>query len=553
MKKILVVDDIVTNRVLLKQTLVALDDYEIIEAVNGVEAVARFEEENPDLILMDIMMPDMDGCQAATLIKEKTGDDYVPIIYITALSSDDSLSTALASGGDDFISKPFIVEVLASKINAHLRIRELNQQLNIKNELLNRLNYNLMNEQDLIKHFFESAIQQSYLDENLIRYHMSSMSAFNGDLLLAERAPHGGFYIVMGDFTGHGLTAAMGTLPVAMIFFKMVAESCAVADIAREINLQLYKLMPVSMFFVATILELNAHGDLMTIWMGGMPESYCLSKAGELKNVIHSQHMPLGVLDEDEFDSSTQTFNIAAEDKVYLYSDGIIEARNSNNELFGNERLKDILVNGGDKRFDEVLIKLNNFTGEKNQNDDITLVELNCHAIPVAESIEEKILDEKALPWNISVSLSADDMCTPDPVKKLSSILSAMPYVSRHKGVLHVILKEIYSNSLEHGILNLESVDKSDEERFVEYYKKRDDALIKLEHASINFNFSFIVENDTHYLEIQVQDSGNGFQNGNVLNTDEMLYGRGLSMINSFSEKVSFTDAGKTLSVLYKL
>lgn len=74
MKKILVVDDISTNRVILRQTLAALGDYEVVEAVDGREAIEQFEKEKPDLILMDIMMPDIDGCQAASAIKEKMGE-----------------------------------------------------------------------------------------------------------------------------------------------------------------------------------------------------------------------------------------------------------------------------------------------------------------------------------------------------------------------------------------------------------------------------------------------------------------------------------------------
>jgi len=553
MKKILVVDDISTNRIILNQTLSALGDYAVVEAVNGREAIEQFEKEKPDLILMDIMMPDMDGCQATTVIKEKMGEDYTPIIFITALSSDDSLVTALASGGDDFITKPFNVDVLESKINAHLRIRELSQQLNLKNKLLSRFNLRLMAEQELIEHFFESAIQQSFLDEKLIRYHMSSMSTFNGDLLLAERAPDGGLYLVMGDFTGHGLTAAMGTLPVAMIFFKMVSERYAVGDIAREINVQLNKLMPSGMFFVASVIEINARGNIMSVWMGGMPESYLLGNNGKFKKEIHSQHMPLGILSDNEFDSSIQVFDVEHGDKVYLYSDGVVEAKNAKGELFGNERLKNTLIKEKNDRFDNVLKTLNEFTGDNNQNDDITLVELNCKEIPVLEVPEENIPNDNALPWNISVSLSESDMRKPDPVNKLSTILSSMPYISRHKGVLHVLLSEIYANSLEHSILNIKSVTKTDEEHFNEYYKKRHAALLKLEKASINFNFSFYVEKHNYYLEIQVRDSGAGFKNKVHESDDTQLHGRGLAIINNFSEKVSFSEDGKVLNILYKL
>lgn len=553
MEKILVVDDIVTNRALLRQTLVALNNYEVIEAVNGKEAIEQFEKEKPDLILMDIMMPDVDGCEAATAIKQNMGDDYTPIIFVTALSSEDSLATALASGGDDFISKPFNVDVLESKINAHLRIRELNQQLNIKNNLLLRLNHHLMNEQELIEHFFESAIKQSFLDKDIVKYHMSSMSAFNGDLLLAERAPQGGLYLIMGDFSGHGLTAAMGTLPVAMIFFKMVAESASVGDIAAEINSQLYKLMPPSMFLASTILELNARGDIMTVWMGGVPESYWLNKNGELKDNIHAQHMPLGILNDGEFDCSTQVFNVEIEDKIYLYSDGITEAKNNKGKMFGDERLKNILVESGDNRFDEVINNLKDFSGEDNQNDDITLVELNCSAVPALKKDNEEIVNTKALDWNLSISFSANDMRATDPVNKLCTVLNAMPYVSRHKGVLHILISEIYANSLEHSILKINSMKKIDEDHFAEYYKIRSEKLLNLQDALITFSFKFFVKGENQYLEIQVSDSGEGYHGKNSKSTEEMLHGRGLSIINSFCENISFSKDGKTLELLYKL
>ena len=228
MNKILIVDDIDTNRTLLRQTLAALKGYDVIEASSGPEAINQFEAENPDLILMDINMPEMDGREATTTIKAQTGDNYTPIIFLTALSAETSLAGALASGGDDFISKPFDVQVLESKIKAHLRIRELNQQLNNKNRQLTLHNDYLTHEHELVEYYFESAIRKSYLDRRYIQYHMSSMSTFNGDLLLVDRSFKGGLYMVIGDFTGHGLSAAMGTLPVAMIFFKM-------ANIRKEV------------------------------------------------------------------------------------------------------------------------------------------------------------------------------------------------------------------------------------------------------------------------------------------------------------------------------
>lgn len=552
MRKILIVDDIEVNRKLLRQTLLTIDEYIIIEASGGNEAVEQYRNEKPDLILMDVMMPGIDGCQATAMIKEDMGSDYTPVIFVTALNEATSLVDALEAGGDDYISKPFNIDVLTSKVKASLRVRELTQQITKQNQQLSRLNQHLKDEHELIDYFFESAIQQSFLDEKIIRYHMSSLSTFNGDILFVERGPEGGLYLIIGDFSGHGLTAAMGTLPVAMIFFKMVSTSAAVSDIAREINRQLYKLMPSRMFFAATLIELSAQGNILSVWMGGMPEIYCLSSKGQLKEIIHSQHMPLGILNDEEFDAATQIISIEENDKIYLYSDGVIEATNDKDELFGDERLSRILTSAESNCFDRILNELQQFTGSTNQDDDITLVELSCCELPAVEP-PEPVTDAGLLPWNISVSLSADDMRSLDPVGKVSEIVNSMPAMARHKGILHILLSEMYSNALDHSILGLESQTKSDEDNFLDYYVYRDEKLLNLQGAQIDFEFRFVPAINNNRLYIKITDNGKGFQGKEPVSSDEVLHGRGLSIIENFCDEVVFNDDGKSLDVSYRL
>ena len=552
MIKILIADDIPTNRILLRQTLNTLGEYEVVEAVDGQDAIDMFSKEKPDLILMDVMMPGVDGYEATAAIKNSMGNDYVPIIFLTALSSEESLSNALESGGDDFISKPFNINILESKIHAHLRIRELTQQLNKNNTLLSDANRNLVYEQNLIEHFFESAINQNFLDEEIIKYHMSSLSSFNGDIFLSEQGPDGSLYAIVGDFTGHGLTAAMGTLPAAMVFFATVKNGLSVGEIATELNYQLFKLMPHGMFLTASILKINTYEGVLSIWTGGMPETYIFNKNNELKNVIESQHMPLGILEHDEFDSLTQIINISNSDKVYLYSDGIIEARSPENKLFGEERLKNELTDGGEDRFNHLLKNLRSFTCEENQKDDITLIEINCVTIPVPK-LRGKRHKESNLAWDISISVLNEDMKTSNPISKLFEIFSALPFISQNKDVLHVLIFEIYNNTLDHSILNLESINKSNPDKFSEYYTLRDKKIQSLESAFIKFHFNFISSNDSQYLEINVTDSGSGYLVNKKASSSDDSHGRGLDIINSFCEKTSFSDDGKVFTALYRL
>lgn len=86
-----------------------------------------------------------------------------------------------------------------------------------------------------------------------------------------------------------------------------------------------------------------------------------------------------------------------------------------------------------------------------------------------------------------------------------------------------------------------------------EYYKVRNDKIKSIEKAFINFNFSFLTKNNEHYLKIEVQDSGAGYQGEQYKFSDDMFSGRGLDIIKNFCEEVFFSEDGKVFTILYRL
>lgn len=126
--RILIVEDEQLNRLQLKLLLQGAG-YEVLEASNGIEAVEQCRVQRPDLALMDINMPLMDGFDAARQIKQEAGEMHLPIIFVSAEDSQDSIASALDAGGDDFIPKPYNPALLRAKINAQLRIQTLNNSL----------------------------------------------------------------------------------------------------------------------------------------------------------------------------------------------------------------------------------------------------------------------------------------------------------------------------------------------------------------------------------------------------------------------------------------
>lgn len=119
-KLILIVDDEARMRRFMQMNL-DLEGYRVIEAENGLEAVERVREDLPDLVVMDVMMPQMDGFEALSLIRQTS---KVPVIMLTVRSDENDKVKGLELGADDYITKPFSPRELASRIKAVLRRTE---------------------------------------------------------------------------------------------------------------------------------------------------------------------------------------------------------------------------------------------------------------------------------------------------------------------------------------------------------------------------------------------------------------------------------------------
>src|ERR1700754_1730511 len=103
--RVLVVDDILSNVKLLEAKLTA-EDFEVASAFNGVECLPRIEECIPDIVLLDVMMPGMDGFEVCRRIKSNPRTAHVPVVMVTALDQPSDRVTGLDAGADDFLTKP---------------------------------------------------------------------------------------------------------------------------------------------------------------------------------------------------------------------------------------------------------------------------------------------------------------------------------------------------------------------------------------------------------------------------------------------------------------
>ncbi len=141
MYKVLIVDDDPANRFILEELLEGL--YELHSAASGREALDSLSTFNPDLILLDVLMPDMKGYEVAEIIKERYAT-IPPIIFVTALRDEDAITRAFESGGVDYITKPFLTVEVLSRIKTHTQLHNLienmDSEIHAKTFELNQLN-----------------------------------------------------------------------------------------------------------------------------------------------------------------------------------------------------------------------------------------------------------------------------------------------------------------------------------------------------------------------------------------------------------------------------
>ena len=126
--KVLVVDDTATNRMMLQVFLRKLG-VDVVVAEDGAKGVEAYEREAPDIVIMDVMMPVMDGYEATRRIKALSGERWIPVIFLSALDSEESLVTGLDAGGDDYLSKPVNFVVLDAKLRSTARTLALQRSL----------------------------------------------------------------------------------------------------------------------------------------------------------------------------------------------------------------------------------------------------------------------------------------------------------------------------------------------------------------------------------------------------------------------------------------
>ncbi|SFM17071.1 fused response regulator/phosphatase [Marinobacter zhejiangensis] len=556
--RILIADDSDTDRLILSK-LVERQGHKPIGAADGDEAVALFCKHDPHIVLLDLIMPRMDGMEAARQIKMLAGENLVPVIFLTSISDARTLAKCLESGGDDFLSKPYNRVILEAKINAFNRMRLMHRTLTQQRDLIRNRNRKLLQEQEVAKRVFDNVAHTGSLNAENLRYHASPLSIFNGDVLFACRRPSGGMHILVGDFTGHGLPAAIGAMPVAEIFYGMTSKGFGCEDVLREINQKLKRILPVGMFCCAAFIQADFSINQLRVWNGGLPNGYLIRGDGR-REVLRSRHLPLGVLSPERFSVDAEVISTDPGDVLLVATDGIVEAENAEGDMFGEERLLATLdsVMAPRQVFDAVMGAVGRFASDLRTQDDLTVFALEMTETDESSEMSAGLTLSAvsgATEWLCHYELSDQTLGQFNPLPLLLHICMEVPGLRHRSGEVHTLLSELYTNALEHGILKLPSEWKNTPEGFGRYYAERARRLERIRGQSIRFTLRHSPSRDGGRLVIECHDTGEGFDYQAVLQHDHdpqcRYAGRGLVLLRQLSHSLTFHGNGNRVEVVY--
>jgi len=556
--KVLIAEDSELSRSVLSSIL-SKENYHVIEAEHGQQAVDKYLEYDPDVILMDLMMPVMDGYAATKKIKELAGNKFIPIIAITSSEKPKSLINSVENGADDFLNKPYDSQAINAKIIALTRIKKLHDSLREQEKKLDELNKQAESELLVAKHIYDCVLDKGFEQVTNVQKFMKPVTQFNGDILLSAYTPSGGFNVMLGDFTGHGLTAAIGAIPTSDIFYQMTAKGFSIGDIVVELNERLEKVLPPNMFCAASFIEIDKERTTMSVWNGSMPDIIVTNDNGVIISRIASSHTALGILPPEKFDRDIDIISLHGNERVYIASDGVLDVRDKDSIKFGMNNYVNLFQKSQDTstRLEEIVNVLFDFVHEGEVNDDISIIEVSVDSAIDSWQVDTKGeagIKRIATEWSASITFEADALKKKNPVPLLLNMVNGINVIQGHKERLYTVLSELFSNSLEHGFLRLDSSLKASPNGFQEYFSQRELRLKELSNAKISINMEQKQIEGKWVIVIDVKDNGSGFDTNasrKSLKNNADFSGRGIELVIQLCDSVEYNEKGNEVRAIY--
>lgn len=346
-KKILIVDDNPANVKVLQASL-ANADFEHLIANTGERAAMITERAKPDLILLDINLPGMNGFETCLKIKENQELKQIPIIFLSALDDSESKVKGFAVGGVDYITKPFNRDEVISRVNTHLKIAHLTQELEVQNSELNDALEEvrtIQNELETVNDMLIQSIEYAKRIQDSILPHPNEFNTVFKDFFIEYHPKNwvsGDFYwgkkvgkniiLVGADCTGHGVPGAFMSLIGVTVISLLVNVQGFIrpAQILEQLDSEVQRLLRNTYNYSE---QINDGMDLAIVKIN--QETLMMEYSSANRPIIHIRNGNIQKLDADrqsvgrklfeKKDFTHREFQLEENDLLYLFTDGITD------------------------------------------------------------------------------------------------------------------------------------------------------------------------------------------------------------------------------------
>lgn len=567
--RILVADDVESARLLLMRFVEALG-HEAISACDGQEAIAQWQQAQPDLILMDMLMPGVSGLQAATLIKQQAKETWVPIVFISGAGEEKILAEAIECCADDYLNKPVNFRVLRAKLNAFGRTLELNRRVREQSEKLANYYERSEEEKRVVHHLMDQLVSAERLTDPQVAYWLCPAESLSGDLIGVARTPGRVLHLLLADGIGHGISAALNVLPLMQPFYSMTERGHSLPEILIEMNNKVRQVLPVGRFVAVALISVSEADHCIEIWNGGMPEQKILDAAGHVIEVCKSFSLPLGIVPSAMMDFTPRRFCVDQPGAVLAYSDGLVEARNPDGEPFGETRLLEAVCGVRPHEcMAAIQFALQSFMREASLHDDVSVVMANFGNAMVQPEIAakssscinvvelEENFQKSSLLWRYELVLGAEELRYISFAPFIMDFVLAVKKLHSHASDVFQIVEALFLNALDYGLLCLcPASGLSRAERSAYVSQERRKRLDTLQHGQITLDLAGFEYEKKQFLRIRVKDSGQGFDWRASVSDQEPLDlrgGQGIRLIRTLSAGVHYPGNGNETIVYYVL
>ena len=536
--------------------MVAALGHRALQARSGDEAVAQARAYMPDAILMAFPAPE-DGMRISARIRALQEHGTPPVIHAVPREADARVLGAIQAGGDDYLPAPVSADLLGSKLRDCARIRALQRENAAQKSELERYFNEVEEEQHTASGLMCRLVQMDGICDPAIKYRFTPAQFLSGDVIAAARTPGNCLQVLVADGTGHGLAASLGVMPVVQPFYAMTQKGFGLATIAKEINRKVREWLPVGRFIAASLIEVDPHARMVSVWNGGNPPLLLIGEDGNELYRFVSRQLPLGIVCSRDMELSVDRFTLEGSAQLIACSDGVVEAMSPDGAPFGIDRL--IAVAAAAARADRlqsINAALDAHLAGRKPHDDLSLVVVDCDASAIRKQGAADAATSGAMRvlrnWRFDIELSPNELRQTDVVPLVLNTLERMNLPPLHRSNLFVVLSELVNNALDHGVLLLDSRLKVDD--MERYLRLREKLLSALTEGWIRIGLRMIERDDEACLRIHIRDSGDGFdwRRQCAPSQHAQLHGRGLALVRRLCASVDYRDPGNEVIAIYE-